>query len=139
MPQWKNNLNTNIHSTNTSGVRGVTLTRTGKWSAQIVIDNHKRHLGTFNTLEEATEARNKFEAAMLQDETLRIRPSARANNKSGFNGVSYNARTDRWKAKINQTHLGYFKTKEEAIEARKNAERLNAAWSMYSNHKIGTL
>jgi hypothetical protein len=46
----------------------------------------------------------------------------RIDNKSGHVGVSYCSKRNIWRARIKtktkDTHLGYFKTKEEAIEAR---------------------
>lgn len=127
---WVNNLNSKMNSLNTSGHKGVRQTATGKWEAYININDRKRHLGVFDTVEQAIEERKNFEASILEDPSRRNDqfPELRRSNKSGVTGVSYNTRTDRWKAKINQTHLGYFRTKEEAIIARKAAEL-----------KIGTL
>ena len=49
-----------------------------------------------------------------------------ANNKSGVRGVSFNKRTKLWVAHIGakgeKFHLGSYKNKSEAIEARKEAE-----------------
>ncbi len=57
------------------------------------------------------------------------------NNKSGFSGVGFLERTGRWKAVIQNSgkahHLGYFATKEEAVAARKNAER---RFGFHQNH-----
>lgn len=48
------------------------------------------------------------------------------NNTSGTTGVYWNKLKNKWQAgiKVNykQIHLGYFDTKEEAVEARKQAE-----------------
>jgi len=48
------------------------------------------------------------------------------NNTSGYPGVRYYKSRDRWKADIGangeRIYLGFFKTKEEAIRARKVAE-----------------
>ena len=49
------------------------------------------------------------------------------NNTSGHKGVTFNKSANRWQAKIGigkkkTKHLGYFKTTEEAILARKSAE-----------------
>lgn len=50
----------------------------------------------------------------------------RANNKSGVTGVSYNSRSNRWKATITLRKkvywLGSYRNKEDAIKARKRAE-----------------
>jgi hypothetical protein len=44
------------------GYRGVRPTPIGRWAAQITIDNHTRHLGTFAT---ATEAARAFDRAAI--------------------------------------------------------------------------
>ena len=50
------------------------------------------------------------------------------NNESGVQGVSFYKSLNKWKVCINykykQLHLGYFKTKEEAIISRKSAMHL---------------
>jgi len=53
--------------------------------------------------------------------------SIQHNNTSGHKGVTFNKNADRWQAKIGTgqgkyKHLGYFKTVENAIAARKSAE-----------------
>lgn len=49
-----------------------------------------------------------------------------SNNTSGVIGVNWNKRAKKWKSRINvngnEIHLGYFDTKEDAIQARINAE-----------------
>lgn len=49
-----------------------------------------------------------------------------SNNTSGVKGVSWYKQSQKWMAKINfkgkQHHLGYFVDKQEAINARKEAE-----------------
>lgn len=62
-----------------------------------------------------------------------------ANNTSGVRGISYNKRCKRWHAYIKDIYkkhrrlnIGYFKTKEEAIIARKNAE-INYGWESFNN------
>lgn len=48
------------------------------------------------------------------------------NNKSGVRGVSFETRSQKWRAYIqidnNRFYLGYFQTKDEAIDARSDAE-----------------
>jgi hypothetical protein len=59
----QNTLNRNgLSKNNTSGYRGVSLFR-GKWKAKIGIGNRKRHLGVFDTKEEAAAA---FDMAFKQ-------------------------------------------------------------------------
>jgi hypothetical protein len=54
----ENGMNKIKQSNNTSGITGVIWDkRSNKWVAQIQIDNIKKHLGSFNTIEEAKEAR----------------------------------------------------------------------------------
>lgn len=51
----------------------------------------------------------------------------RVDNTSGCRGVTLNINSNKWVARISHEgirySLGYFRTKEEAIEARKKAER----------------
>ena len=55
-----------------------------------------------------------------------LNKSIQCNNTSGVPGVSWSTREGRWKAQIRvdkkDKFLGYFKTKEEAVEARRLAE-----------------
>ena len=46
------------------------------------------------------------------------------NSKSGFSGVMWYPRYSKWVARIRNTHIGYFATKEEAMEARVSKEAL---------------
>ena len=50
-----------------------------------------------------------------------------SNNSSGHTGVYFDKRTEKWQAYINfqkkRYHLGLFKNKEQAIRARKSAEK----------------
>ena len=53
--------------------------------------------------------------------------SVQHNNTSGHKGVTFSKNANKWQAKIGAgagktKHLGYFKTIEDAIEARKLAE-----------------
>lgn len=55
-----------IASQNTSGVKGVSwYKKTGKWRAFIKIEKKYKHLGLFETIEEAAEARLKAERMLL--------------------------------------------------------------------------
>ncbi|WP_336804058.1 HNH endonuclease signature motif containing protein [Erwinia aphidicola] len=68
-----------------------------------------------------------------------INRGKQSNNKSGVPGVGYRADTNSWYAFIGKgkvkkngvvvssgrTYLGCFKTKEEAVEARKSAEKIH--------------
>jgi HNH endonuclease/AP2 domain len=59
--------------------------------------------------------------------------SPRINNKSGYYGVSWNKKTNKWVAQIQingkKKCLGFFKTIEEAYDVYKNAKReLHKFW-----------
>ncbi|WP_300568871.1 AP2 domain-containing protein [uncultured Acetatifactor sp.] len=52
-----------VSASNKSGVRGVYFNqRSGRWIAQITFQGHTRYLGSFESLEEAAQARKKAEA-----------------------------------------------------------------------------
>jgi hypothetical protein len=59
----------------------------------------------------------------------------RCDNQSGVTGVSYFRPKNTWRARINYKNatitLGYYRTKEEAIAARKAAETL---YAYHTNH-----
>jgi hypothetical protein len=58
----ENQRNAKKKSNNTSGVCGVCWhQRRGKWGAYIKVDYKRKHLGYFNTLEEAAKARKEAE------------------------------------------------------------------------------
>jgi hypothetical protein len=58
VPKLLNALNQKKHSTNSSGVTGVRFsTHLNKWMAYIGHQNKMHHLGVFDTLEDACEAR----------------------------------------------------------------------------------
>ena len=62
--QWQNTLNRKDNSNNTSGVKGVyirTLSQSQKYGARIQYRNKYIHLGIFDTIEEAAEARKQAE------------------------------------------------------------------------------
>lgn len=61
--------------------------------------------------------------------------NVRANNTSGYKGVSWHKRANKWRAYLMfnciEIHIGYFNTKEEAALARKAyAEKV---WKEYAN------
>ena len=60
------------------------------------------------------------------DSQNNMNKSRQSNNTSGIVGVYFCKDRNKWRAVIkkdgNPIHLGYFETKEEAIEARSNAE-----------------
>lgn len=61
-------LNDELQKNNTSGVRGVSWhTRVCKWQARIVFQGKGYHLGYFDKLEDATEARETAENHLYKD------------------------------------------------------------------------
>jgi hypothetical protein len=52
-------MNSRIRKDNRSGVKGVTLVRPGKWRAEIKARKKRKHLGYFDSLEEAAAAIRK--------------------------------------------------------------------------------
>jgi hypothetical protein len=69
----------------------------------------------------------------FEDNTKNAR--RRADNRSGATGVSYFAPKNTWRARINYQNktilLGYYRSKEEAIAARKAAETV---YLYHANH-----
>ena len=55
----ENHRNRHIQSNNTSGMPGVRK-QLNKWSARIKIQGKEKHLGSFETFEEASNARKKY-------------------------------------------------------------------------------
>ena len=54
--------NTKNHSTNKTGIRGVSWSKTKqKWRAAIYVDNKQKHVGYFDSLSDAAEARKRAE------------------------------------------------------------------------------
>lgn len=52
-------------------------------------------------------------------------------NTSGHVGVIWFPQTSRWQVRIGKQHVGYFKTFDEAVAARRDAERLHG---YHENH-----
>lgn len=57
----QNNTNIKRKSNNRSGYTGVKMAKSGKYVAQITANKHRVHLGTFDTIQEAVEARRTAE------------------------------------------------------------------------------
>lgn len=93
------------------------LYMTGKWPRKTV--DHKDRNPSNNkweNLREATQSQQEGNKRELQ-----------RNNKSGYRGVSKHSTANLWRATITveskQRHLGYFKTREEASKAYKEAAK----------------
>lgn len=54
-----NNWNSGISSSNTTGVKGIRITRTGKFEARLAVKGKTIQVGTFSTLDEATSELKK--------------------------------------------------------------------------------
>lgn len=89
---------------------------TGYWPEEgIDHTNQDRTDNRIGNLREVTSSQNSQNTSL------------RSDNTSGTAGVNYNIATDKWLARIcingTHTHLGLFETLDEAVSARKNAER----------------
>lgn len=62
-----NGINRGCNITNNLGAKGVSMTKSGKYSAKIMVDGKQHHLGTFATLEEAKEVRFQAEQHYFGD------------------------------------------------------------------------
>lgn len=107
--------------------RLVWLYVTGSWPKdQIDHQNHDRRDNRFENLCEASNVTNHLNRPM------------QATNTSGFVGVSFCKRTNRFAAYITirgkQNKLGRFEKLEDAIDARKAA---NEKYGFHKNHGIG--
>lgn len=86
---------------------------TGEWPDEIDHINRERADNRWANLRAATRSQNN------------INGSRHRNNTSGFKGVSWVARVNRWRAYVSidgkQSHLGYFKEMSDAVAARQRA------------------
>lgn len=103
-----------------SGIEGISYDR-GKWQAHARIENKKIYLGTYDTIEEAKEAKRKYLATGEREKKVRA--------KSGIEGIYQH--NDRWVLQLRENgkkiSLGVYDTIEEAkaakekyLEERKN-------------------
>jgi hypothetical protein len=61
--RWENTGNAGLQSNNTSGHRGVTWDKwAGKWLARGMRDGRNKHLGYFDSLEEAAAAAQSWQS-----------------------------------------------------------------------------
>jgi|GEM_PF-6156575 len=98
--------------TNHPGVRKL---KTG-WVAKA----SNKHLGYFDTKEEAQKARDRyFETGEILNRKIRRK---RSDNISGHPGI-FKRKTGKWMVKFKNNYLGQFDTFEEALDVRKKAER----------------
>lgn len=90
--------------------------RPSGWKAMA---GHK-HIGYFDTKEEAVKARKTYlETGEIKRNRIRRK---RSDNKSGHPGL-YQRHTGKWAAKFKSKYLGQFDTYEEALKIRLAAEK----------------
>lgn len=83
---------------------------------------------------------NRIENLRLVTHTDNMRNVSRyANNRSGFNGVVWNGKAQKWQAQMKRggrnIYLGVFDTVEEAAAARASA---NQRFGLHPNHGLGS-
>lgn len=99
-----------------------------KWRATININKKSKHLGLFNTYEEAFNARIAAEEKYWSsDEEYFKEPDIPKNHYRKSGSDLQMEKSGKWRARINtgktRLNLGLFCTYEEALEARLNAEK----------------
>lgn len=113
-------------SNNKSGRVGVHYSEEREaWVAQGTNSVGERvWLGQYRTFEEAEWARKFFEDNGFSHKSGR---AVQYNNTSGCSGVNWDKTHERWVARIyvdgKRKCLGYFKNRDDAVAARKNAEK----------------
>lgn len=103
------------------------------WAHQIG-DWPKRSIDHINGIRSDNRIQNLRDVSTLEN----CRNSRkRKSNKSGFTGVSWNKRQRKWHAVISidckTTHIGFFKEKSDAVEARLKAQ---AKLGYHPNHGL---
>jgi hypothetical protein len=123
--------------TSASGRVGIHLLPNGRWHASIIVDRRHKSLGCYATMEEAETARLDGErlywgAAAPVEKTAHAilvgRRKVHKNSPTGVPGVGRHSNGRDWVARTGggktRRHVGTFKTFEEAVAARKAAEKL---------------
>lgn len=83
----ENSQNTKISSKNTSGIKGVDwYKKLNKWRAQITIDGKTKHLGYYETLEEAKKARQEYANKIFGEYTNTCEKIINININGNING-----------------------------------------------------
>lgn len=117
--------NKSIPKNNLSGCMGVFYKKEfKKWEAYITFEKERKFLGYFENKECAIKARKQAEKELGFHENSGIeKPRLKTCRQKG---VYFNKQNNKWIAAITtgkiKKHLGSFKTKEEALLARKEAE-----------------
>lgn len=123
-------LNRRVFKNNKVGVTGVRKLKRGSYMATYCYEGVKYRIGIFKTKEDAVDARAGFEKLFSTDRerALSLVPDrvTNMNSSTGHRGVTktsdggYIVRTT-----VNgvRTYLGYFKTVEEAVDAKRRANQ----------------
>lgn len=135
-----------IDSFRKSNIVGVNWDKNrNKWRAKIKVNGKNISLGSYQTIEEATEARQQGEIKYFGDTVDKLYvKTPNKNNKSGVIGVHWNESRELWCSKISfmgETFtLGQFKDIGEAESVRKLAEQniLNGTFLKWYNKRYFT-
>lgn len=85
----ENQRNRSEQSNNTSGFKGVSrFKKTGRWRAEIMIDGHKKYLGSFSTPEQAAVAYDSAAARLHGDFARNAIGRLAANDNEPFEEVA---------------------------------------------------
>jgi len=120
----KRNMNAPVGGLNTKGYRVILMRQRlylahrviwfmvhGEWPNLIDHINGNKNDNRIENLRSVNQAQN------LQNRKISKR------NKSGYTGINFNKKRNRYLVSIGKKSVGWFKTLEEAIEARKKVER----------------
>lgn len=127
--QWETRSNQCVNRrrfrSNTSGVTGVIAMDNGTFQARFDYEHERYQMGSFPTLERATEVRRAFVELFFADrekaiQMLQDRP-AETNSKTGVRGVTLHVDGGylvRHTVNGVRHYIGYFKTFEAAVDAK---------------------
>lgn len=139
-----NGQNRRLDSRNSSGCSGVWFDKGRQlWKSEICVAGKKVFLGWFQTFDGAVYARKQAEKEHYgefareglikgpEEKPIEVKShkdrKVAKNSVSGVNGVSWNERKQCWQASLysngKRHHLGWHKTLETAVAARKEAEQ----------------
>lgn len=105
----------NLNKNNTSGVHGVVGWR---YSSSIVINGKRKHIGTFDTIEEAIKSIENISGRKIR--------KANSHSKTGYRGV-YPVKPKAWISnKGKRKYIGSFNSIEEAENAIKEYKQQRA-------------